>query len=617
MLQASKEDLNQDLEMFEKKILLIALSDPEQYNIFSLRLKETRDTLLGISDIELERNKAKIIANIATMLADFDAYMDGKNYEPIDAFLPGKELESGRSKLRKYKMGVYTNALDEIKKREKIFPKDIRDLKTKWIDESDDVEFSPFEASAMEERFADAFLEYQIKYAKETGTLSKEPIAEYTTAEEYQDALKKRLVSLAKEKELSPDAQIELSSLIDETELDVLLTSRKMWSLLASRQVSLTTKEAQDALKPKEIAKRTEEDKDREEKSSLPMIVPPKDMKKAYMICTLEKKNRLFNRGQVKYKQVKVRIRDGNAKLPERYKDSIVEAYISGGVTNIAKEGFMGCPKLKKVTLPDSLETVGMSAFRDCPALEETNMPASVKTIATYAFLNCKSLKDIDFCEGLQYIAQQAFCGCGSLKCVKLPKTVHTLREGAFMNCSNLEEIYFSDIIHYLPDQCLSNCRKLKTIKFPFNLSKIGNHALENCKGLTDLSNLPNSLRYIGDYAMWGCDNIEKINFPEFLEGAGKKPFLHSKNIKEVIMGRKIKDGNALFKLGISKDADIVVPEEAEGGFYEDFKLQPDTRTKFSDIISKLAYVEGKRREDYLKEYYGPDAKKFIGNEKE
>lgn len=612
MQEAAKKDLNNDLELLEQKILKIAFSDPEQYEIFSSRLKKIQDNLLGISDAELERNKVKIISEIATAIGDFDAYMNGNAYTPIDMFIPGKELESGYSKLKKYKINLYSNVLDDLCKLDVINPLDIKSLKAKWKEDVLGLEFSPFELSAMDEKFADTFLEYQIKHIQAKNTFPRDVIAEFTSLEEYQEAIQTRLVEVSKTQGISPQTQLEIEILMNEPNLERLLNSQNLWKILTSKNIVPAHNDVSKALNLSQTPELPKVEPKAEETPKLPMVVPSKKPSARHMICTIEKTNKFFNKGQKKYKQVKVRVKDGIAELPQRYRDSIVEVYIPEGTTQIAKEGFDKCKKLVNIHLPSTLEKIGMSAFRSCESLKSISLPESVKSIATYAFYGCTSLNEINFSEGLNSIGERAFYYCKSLKSVKMPSTVYDVRDAAFSLCENLEEIEFSDILRRIPMQCLSNCRKLKRIKFPKNLEKIDDYALENCKSITDLSDLPNGLKYIGDYAMWGCDNLEKFYFSEALEGAGRQPLVHSKNLKEVIMGRFIKDGNALFKLGVKPETEIKIPDDAEGGFYEDFDLKGKSSVKMHEIINKMTYVEGKRREEYLREYYGQEAEKYI-----
>ena len=93
---------------------------------------------------------------------------------------------------------------------------------------------------------------------------------------------------------------------------------------------------------------------------------------------------------------------------------------------------------LKKVTLPDTIRTIGKGAFADNEELTVINIPKSVKTIGEAAFEVCKKLEKIDLPEGLQTIGAQAFTWCQSLTTVTIPASVTQIGENAFFNCGTI-----------------------------------------------------------------------------------------------------------------------------------------------------------------------------------
>jgi hypothetical protein len=56
------------------------------------------------------------------------------------------------------------------------------------------------------------------------------------------------------------------------------------------------------------------------------------------------------------------------------------------------KDVFFACEKLKSVTLPDGLTSIGQTAFQNCYDLETIFIPASVATMGNAIFRNCRSL---------------------------------------------------------------------------------------------------------------------------------------------------------------------------------------------------------------------------------
>ncbi len=83
------------------------------------------------------------------------------------------------------------------------------------------------------------------------------------------------------------------------------------------------------------------------------------------------------------------------------------EAEIAEGVTRIGDRAFFGCC-ISEVTLPDTVEEIGISAFERCSELKEIAIPDSVKAIEPYAF--CSSgVESVTLNEGVESIGTGAF----------------------------------------------------------------------------------------------------------------------------------------------------------------------------------------------------------------
>ena len=67
--------------------------------------------------------------------------------------------------------------------------------------------------------------------------------------------------------------------------------------------------------------------------------------------------------------------------------DNIKEITITGG-TSIEADAFNGCKYLTKITLPDTIKTIGDYAFYRCESLESINIPSSVEYVGSTAFHN-------------------------------------------------------------------------------------------------------------------------------------------------------------------------------------------------------------------------------------
>lgn len=71
---------------------------------------------------------------------------------------------------------------------------------------------------------------------------------------------------------------------------------------------------------------------------------------------------------------------------------------------------------LKKVHLPEGLDTIRAELLHGCPGLKEVNIPSSVVYIDSMAFLECSKLTELTLPAGLTYIGQYAFGECSRVR---------------------------------------------------------------------------------------------------------------------------------------------------------------------------------------------------------
>ena len=121
---------------------------------------------------------------------------------------------------------------------------------------------------------------------------------------------------------------------------------------------------------------------------------------------------------------------------------------------------------LRRVFLPDSIETIGAYAFHGCSALERVSLPAKLQEISLRMFDGCASLEQITLPAGLKGIGDYAFYGCGSLQKLHLPESVERIGKYAFYNCRKMEEINIPLATTDLNMGMFLNCDSLKYLSF-------------------------------------------------------------------------------------------------------------------------------------------------------
>ena len=83
--------------------------------------------------------------------------------------------------------------------------------------------------------------------------------------------------------------------------------------------------------------------------------------------------------------------------LVEAKSKDITSYEINGKCKIIYPSVFAGASKLKRITIPDSVTSVGSDAFLNCTSLASITIPDSVTSIGKSVFAYCKSLKTINY----------------------------------------------------------------------------------------------------------------------------------------------------------------------------------------------------------------------------
>ena len=171
--------------------------------------------------------------------------------------------------------------------------------------------------------------------------------------------------------------------------------------------------------------------------------------------------------------------------------------------TSIPDEMFLKVKSLKSVNFEgQSLVRIGKDAFSGCDSLLEINLPKSLKTIENGAFSYCDSLK-LSLPASLEVIGESAFIGCGIRNTIRLDREVlNSLGASAFRGCK-VDTVVFSGGWETVPAGLFSGST-LSYLELDDNVVRIGGSAFSGCTQLKNLT-LPNSIKYIDDFAFWGC----------------------------------------------------------------------------------------------------------------
>jgi hypothetical protein len=127
-----------------------------------------------------------------------------------------------------------------------------------------------------------------------------------------------------------------------------------------------------------------------------------------------------------------------------RFNTKVTSVTIPSTVRTIGMQAFLGCTKLKSVTISKQAElsSIGEYAFQDCTALKEIYINA--ETVGEYAFDGCTKLSKVTFGDKVKVIGDYAFQNT-ALKSITFGKNITTIGDYVLKKCSKLEKIVIGE----------------------------------------------------------------------------------------------------------------------------------------------------------------------------
>lgn len=219
---------------------------------------------------------------------------------------------------------------------------------------------------------------------------------------------------------------------------------------------------------------------------------------------------------------------------------------VKKGTVCILAGAFLECKGVKKVTLPSSVEHIGMMAFMNS-GVTEINLPANLRapkydflpanyfgpkptpaTIPMFCFYNCKNLKTVTMAKSLKVgrVGYAAFAKCSKLQSFDFTK-VGELQSCAFVGAFDPAANAVADLSNtkYYGGQ-MSNINAvfaysgLKTVIFGDGSSPFVPHMnFSYCTNLTEVRSNTDMAFDIGTCAFEGCNKISAFTLkPSYVE---------------------------------------------------------------------------------------------------
>lgn len=220
------------------------------------------------------------------------------------------------------------------------------------------------------------------------------------------------------------------------------------------------------------------------------------------------------------------------------------------GLTQIEDEAFKDCKNLQAITIPDCINTIGVSSFTSCTTLKSVVIPDSVTTIKAQAFYDCPQLEtteyenacylgnntnpyvlllkpvnnNINTCTinpNCKFIPFHAFQECKSLSSITVDSanTYFCAVDGVLYNKNMTKLIYYPSAkagavftipasVTEIEEQSFNYANNIQSVIIPQGVNVMP-AAFNNCSGLKSIV-IPSSLNTIGK-GVFNSEKTEKL----------------------------------------------------------------------------------------------------------
>ena len=112
-------------------------------------------------------------------------------------------------------------------------------------------------------------------------------------------------------------------------------------------------------------------------------------------------------------------------------------------------------------------------------------------------------------------------------------------REAFKYECSSLQQIALPDTVKYIGDYAFDGCGSLQQIVLPDTVKYIGAWAFQGCISLQQVT-IPNSVTVIDNFAFEGCTSLQQIIIPDSVTSIGFSAFEGCTSLQQVVFPESV-----------------------------------------------------------------------------
>ena len=230
------------------------------------------------------------------------------------------------------------------------------------------------------------------------------------------------------------------------------------------------------------------------------------------------------------------------------------------GIVSIGAMAFLACG-FTTVIMPKSLEVISTlsygygSAFAYCSSLESISVDAEnptlysennaiIKREGKVLVVGCKTTTIPD---DVETIGLSAFQGAGDGGNLVIPNSVTSIDGYAFYECNFSGAITFSDSLRYIGGSAFEWSKFSGSLTLPNSVTEIGGGAFANCGHLTGDLKLPSSISTINGRSFSGVGCTGTLIIPNSVNRIDQRAFFYT-NFSELVLGNSVETiGSAAF----------------------------------------------------------------------
>ena len=211
--------------------------------------------------------------------------------------------------------------------------------------------------------------------------------------------------------------------------------------------------------------------------------------------------------------------------------DKIIVSGITYKVTKIYNWAFQDKNLHGTLTLPNTLESIGMGSFEGCKQLTgELVLPESIISIGKRAFSECSGFTgSFTIPSSVNTIEASTFYGCSGFNgTLTIPSSVNTIGEGAFAECSGFTgSLTIPSSVKTIEEYAFKGCSGFTgSLTIPSSVKTIEKYTFYGCSGFNGTLTIPNSVTTIGEWAFRACSSFTgSLSIPNSVTAIGEEAF--------------------------------------------------------------------------------------------